>query len=146
MTLPAAFATISMGDINVELGRSRTANISLDAAENGSYATININSTSRPSSTNPATISEWYLYNHNATPPSYSFSFSTSSSTNPATACGYGYGQTLYSAASTINVSNFVYTNAELTTPFNGLSRYWHSGTNAYRITTAGGVTLIQPC
>jgi hypothetical protein len=32
---------ISMGDINVELGRTRTANISLDTAENGGYVTIN---------------------------------------------------------------------------------------------------------
>jgi hypothetical protein len=32
---------ISMGDINVELGRTRTAIISLDTAENGGYVTIN---------------------------------------------------------------------------------------------------------
>jgi hypothetical protein len=35
---------ISMGDINVELGRTRTAIISLDTAENG-YVTINARST-----------------------------------------------------------------------------------------------------
>jgi hypothetical protein len=52
---------ISMGDINVELGRTRTAIISLDTAENGGYVTINAN---KPSATNPATISEWYSYNH----------------------------------------------------------------------------------
>ncbi|WP_294962357.1 hypothetical protein [uncultured Flavobacterium sp.] len=57
---------LSMGDINVELGRTRTASISLDAAENGSYATINQNSSSKPSSSNPATISEWRGYNHTA--------------------------------------------------------------------------------
>jgi hypothetical protein len=70
MTLPAAYATISMGDINVELGRSRTSTISLNTAENGGYVTINTNSTSRPSSSDPASISEWYSYNHNASPPS----------------------------------------------------------------------------
>jgi len=58
--------SLSMGDINVELGRARTASISLDAAENGSYATINQNSSSKPSSSNPATISEWRGYNHTA--------------------------------------------------------------------------------
>jgi hypothetical protein len=62
---------ISMGDINVELGRTRTANISLDTAENGGYVTIN-GSTIKPA-TNPATISEWYSYNHSGvtdtTPP-----------------------------------------------------------------------------
>jgi hypothetical protein len=55
---------ISMGDINEELGRARTSTISLDAAENGSYVAINQNSVSKPSSTNPATISEWRGYNH----------------------------------------------------------------------------------
>lgn len=66
MTLPAAYATMSMGDINVELGRSRTAEISLDTAENGGYVAINQASGSKPSSSNPASISEWYSYNHNA--------------------------------------------------------------------------------
>lgn len=68
MTLPAAYATISMGDINVELGRSRTAYISLNSAEAGAYAEINTNSTSRPSPSDPATMSEWYGYNHSAAP------------------------------------------------------------------------------
>lgn len=61
---------ISMGQINVELGRAyTTANTSLDAAENGSYGAINQNSTYRPSGTNPAAMSEWYNYNHTAAPP-----------------------------------------------------------------------------
>jgi hypothetical protein len=67
MTLVSS-GTIRMSDINVELGRSSTANISLDAAENGSYGAINTNSASRPSSNNPAAMSEWYSYNHNAAP------------------------------------------------------------------------------
>jgi hypothetical protein len=66
MTLVSS-GPISMGDINVELGRARTSNISLDAAENGS---INANSPSKPSASNPASISEWYSYNHSATAPS----------------------------------------------------------------------------
>ena len=63
--MPAS-GTIRMSQINSELGRSSTAQISLDTAENGGYATINTASTSRPSSTNPASMSEWYGYNHNA--------------------------------------------------------------------------------
>jgi hypothetical protein len=63
MALPSS-GTISMGDINVELGRERTSTISLDAAENGSYVTINQKSISKPSDANPATISEWHGYNH----------------------------------------------------------------------------------
>ena len=77
-----------MSDINTELGRSSTATISLDSAENGSYATINTNSTSRPSSTNPASMSEWYGYNHNAAAPvtctNTSFGFNR---TNQNSAC-----------------------------------------------------------
>lgn len=59
---------LGLGDINVELGRSRTSQISLDTAENGGYGAINQNSRSRPSSTNPAAVSEWYGYNHTFVP------------------------------------------------------------------------------
>ena len=73
MTLQSS-GTIRMSNINSELGRSSTANISLDAAENGGYGAINTNSASRPSSNNPASISEWYGYDHNAAPAiSYSY-------------------------------------------------------------------------
>lgn len=68
MTMPAS-GTIRMSQINSELGRSSTSAISLDTAENGGYGTINTYSSSRPSSGNPASLSEWYSYNHNAAPP-----------------------------------------------------------------------------
>jgi hypothetical protein len=68
MTLTTAFNAISFADINVELGRSSTAEISIDTAENGGYATINLCASPKPSATNPAAISEWYSYNHLATP------------------------------------------------------------------------------
>lgn len=78
MTMPAS-GTISMSQINTELGRSSTATISLDTAENGGYAAINTNSSSRPSASNPAALSEWYSYNHSAAPArSISFSNYTS--------------------------------------------------------------------
>ena len=75
MTLVSS-GTIRMSDINTELGRSSTAQISLDTAENGGYATINTNSTSRPSSSNPASMSEWYGYNHNAASALYALYWS----------------------------------------------------------------------
>lgn len=56
--------TIRMSDINLELGRASNANISLDGAEGGLYGTINLLSPSKPSPSNPATLSEWYGYNH----------------------------------------------------------------------------------
>mgnify|MGYP001142068748 CR=1 FL=1 len=60
---------LAMSQINSELGRGSTSQISLDAAENGSYGAINTNSDFRPNSSNPAAISEWYSYNHRAAPP-----------------------------------------------------------------------------
>lgn len=66
MTLPAS-GQISFSQINTELGRSAGTTISIESAENGVYATINTLSPSYPSSTNPASISEWYSYNHNYT-------------------------------------------------------------------------------
>jgi hypothetical protein len=67
MTLPRT-GQLGLGDINAELGRSRTAQISLDTAENGGYGAINVESRFRPNATNPAAISEWYSYNHTFTP------------------------------------------------------------------------------
>jgi hypothetical protein len=69
MTLVSS-GPISMGDINIELGRARTSQISLETAENGGYVAINQNSIAKPSSTNPATINEWRGYNHAAVVPS----------------------------------------------------------------------------
>jgi hypothetical protein len=67
MAIPAT-GQIAMSAINTELGRSATAQISLDAAENGTYATINVNSFNRPNGANPAAMSEWRKYNHSALP------------------------------------------------------------------------------
>lgn len=75
MTMPAS-GTIRMSQINSELGRSSTAQISLNTAEDGGYATINTNSSSRPSSSNPASMSEWYSYNHNASASGYTLYWS----------------------------------------------------------------------
>jgi hypothetical protein len=65
MALPRS-GQLGLSQINSELGRRATSTLSLDGAENGLYGTINGNSRSRPSSTNPAAISEWYSYDHDA--------------------------------------------------------------------------------
>jgi len=75
--------SVSMMGINLELGRSSTATISLNTAEDGGYGAINQCSPSRPSSTNPASMSEWRSYNHTfacCNAPSISSNSVTSSS------------------------------------------------------------------
>lgn len=64
MALPST--NLGMGDINVEIDRSRTSQISLDSAESGDYVSINTNSEDRPNTGRPAAISEWIGYNHDA--------------------------------------------------------------------------------
>ena len=66
MALPFS-GQISTSQINTELGRTSTSEISLDTAENGGYVTLNTNSCFLPDSANPASMSEWYGYDHNAT-------------------------------------------------------------------------------
>lgn len=84
MPIPSG-GQVSMSQINQELGRASNAQISLDAAENGSYGAINTNSSSRPSGNNPAAVSEWWGYNHNACVPygTYAYDF--------CQGCGYYY-------------------------------------------------------
>lgn len=66
---------ISMAQINQELGRSSTGQISLNVYSSNGVAvvqvgtgTVNINqcSTLRPNTTAPTSITEWYGYNHTA--------------------------------------------------------------------------------
>jgi hypothetical protein len=71
MAIPSS-GPLSAQSINLELARSRTAELSIDTAENGGYGTINTSSPSRPNSGNPAAYSEWYSYDHTAGGPSFS--------------------------------------------------------------------------
>jgi hypothetical protein len=65
MALPAS-GQLGLSQINTELGRTATSQISLDTAENGGYGAINRNSRSSPNAANPASVSEWYSYDHRA--------------------------------------------------------------------------------
>jgi hypothetical protein len=58
------YGSVSASDINTELGRSATAAMGIDEAENGSYGCINAFASPKPSSGNPAYFSEWQGYNH----------------------------------------------------------------------------------
>lgn len=133
MTMPSS-GTISMSQINTELGRSSTATISLDTAENGGYATINTNSSSRPSASNPASLSEWYSYNHSAA-PARSISFSglyslgyTGSSSGTVTITGGTY--TFQAAAALYYGGGTVSANITVNGNSRSASRGGSSGTN----------------
>jgi hypothetical protein len=71
MSLPST-GPISIGDINVELGMSRTqANTSLWDMERGFYAVLNQASVNKPNQAKPCSLSEWRGYIHtDATAPS----------------------------------------------------------------------------
>jgi len=89
--------TIKMSEINTELGRSSTATISLDTAENGGYATINTSSASYPSASNPASMSEWYGYDHSASSSSgYEGTLSRDAYTESGEACSLSAVDTVY--------------------------------------------------
>lgn len=124
MALPSS-GTIKMSQINTELGRSSNAQISLDSAENGSYATINTNSASRPSAGNPARLSEWLGYNHTASGGggSYDYYYAEEYVCNGSFACSYN-GTVLVRVAAGFSPNS---------------SRYYASLVgNAYKIT--GGI------
>lgn len=70
MALPAS-GIISIGDIRTELSNTGTAPFALSKAgsQNGAtrgdgYTPINQNSSSKPNSSSPFAVSEWYSYNH----------------------------------------------------------------------------------
>lgn len=64
MSLPLS-GSISLSQINTELSRSASSQISLDSAENGTYAAVNNCSYYKPAAANPAAMSEWRGYDHN---------------------------------------------------------------------------------
>lgn len=137
MTLPASGSSISMSQINVELGRASGTLISLDTAENGGYVAINTNSPSQPSPSNPAAMSEWYSYNHTYTPPSsctnYSVGYNASSS---GTACSNFLGGVTISVGvigTSLANATFLYRSCGILTAraagwysADGVSRYWN--------------------
>ena len=144
--------TIKMSEINTELGRSSTATISLDTAENGGYATINTASTSYPSSGNPASMSEWYSYNHTASSSS-SFTVYSTGFNEDSEACNLFYNDnlTLYYGSGSpacLTTNAYVYTDEAKSTPFDG-GDLWYSSKScvkAYYITEGGYVENLKDC
>jgi len=156
MTLPAS-GQISFFDINVELGRSGTATISIDTAENGGYSVINQCSSPFPSSTNPAAITEWYSYNHNASSTLVDAGGFDYSTTSCAVACALGvdcstvmYYNTAQTAVYTTNkcqtsAANGYYANCSRTTCYT-VSGGVITGTTACTTTSTTSTTTAPPC
>lgn len=144
---------IKMSEINVELGRNSTDTISLDAAESGTYAAINTASPSYPSDARPASMSEWYSYDHSASSSGF-FNVINSGQSTSALACGLTGPDdlTLYHGTSGAFecplIGRTVYTDSAQTTPFNGQSLYWYSPScgNSYLITSSGYIEGVFTC
>ena len=88
MAVPSS-GELSLGKIRQELQASNYASgpytaaaTSLDDAENGTIATINTCSAVYPLSANPANMSEWYAYDHDAACPCFGNAFSLDVATN----------------------------------------------------------------
>jgi hypothetical protein len=75
MTLPLS-GPLEASDINVELGRSATAVMSIKDAATGVYGAINTCSPYYPNGSAPHAYSEWYGYNHLAPCLNSNFAFS----------------------------------------------------------------------
>ena len=117
--------TIKMSEINTELGRSSTATISLDSAESGTYATINTASASYPNDARPASISEWYSYDH-STASGYSGNISERSNSDSNEACGG------------LEVETAVYKNGTSSTPVQGDAFFTNSGLSTNLVPNEG--------
>ena len=152
-----------MSQINTELGRTSTATISLDDAESGVYGAINTGSTSYPLDARPASISEWYSYNHTAAPPPKSSTSFTlfgegfqSSKGEEDGACVYGMSDDfeLYFNIGTGTgnacpaMSTQVFVDSGGTQPFGGKNMWWYSDmcAAAYYITPEGYIEGVDSC
>lgn len=110
--------TIKMSEINTELGRTSTATISLDDAESGVYATINTASASYPNNAQPASMSEWYSYDHSSA-SGYEGTISARSNSSSNEACeGLEVETTVYKngTSSTPAVGDQIFTDSALST------------------------------
>ena len=110
--------TIKMSEINTELGRTSTATISLDSAESGTYATINTASSSYPNNARPASMSEWYSYDHSAA-SGYEGTISERSTSSSNEACGGLEAETTVyknGTSSTPVAGDYLFTNSGLST------------------------------
>lgn len=144
---------LKMSEINTELGRTSTAQISIDDAESGVYATINTASASYPNGARPAAVSEWYSYDHTASSSGF-FTLINSGQSSSAAACGLTGPDslTLYHGTSGVyecpSLGRTLYTDSAQTSPFDGQNLYWYSPScgKSYLITSSGFLEGVFTC
>lgn len=138
---------ISIGDINVELGRSRTtSNTSLNSAETGGITPLRTTASPKPNGNNPNTLSEWYGYQHNV---AYIYLlYEGSSEGDNATCSSYSpYEIGLYSSSETLSIGTIMYSNEALTFPAYGpFTYYYASGDTLITINSSGVITSMFSC
>lgn len=137
MALPLS-GTLTMNQIRTELGIPSQAPFSLDTAENGGYVALNPCSPYQPSSGNPASISEWYGYNHTInccggspcyTHTGWAFSYDC------ASACAGPFTGSVYSCCATLGVNCSIAVNGTNCQPYYpAISGYLSNGTVCYTV------------
>jgi hypothetical protein len=146
MPLPSE-GSLKMSDINTELGRSSTSNISLEDASLGVYGSINTNSTSRPNSSSPHTMEEWRGYNHGASAPAPNTTKLSDSPTGGPCEPNGNISVNIYSDLEFWQTDQVVYSDENLETPFDGGGNWWQAEGDIYaNITNEGIVSEFQQC
>jgi hypothetical protein len=138
-----ASGQLSLGDIATEMGVS-PSNVSLTTQ---STTGINTNSESKPDGSTPHAVSEFYSYDHSASPSLTAFNVDENSYEDGDSACAFGEPNTEWyhdGAGAYPTDGDTVYTDSDGTTnPGDGV--YWMD-TPASFIVTGGTVSDVTPC
>ena len=138
---------ISFGTLNSALGRG-DSETSLASASLGYYETINTASISRPNTTAPYSISEWYGYNSTAIATT-AIEISDESAKDAVDACAFSIATPVYHNGDTDfpDIGNFIFTDAEGVNTFNGGENYWKiTGNMTIQINSSGEVLNKADC
>jgi len=138
-----ASGQLSLGDIAIEMGVS-PSNVSLTTQ---STTGINTNSTSKPDGSTPHAVSEFYSYDHSASPSLTAFNVDATPYEGGEVACSEGFANTTWyhgGGGDYPTDGDTVYTDSGgSTNPEDGT--YWMD-TPASFIVTGGTVSDVTPC
>ena len=138
-----ASGQLSLGDIATEMGVS-PSNVSLTTQ---STTGINTNSESKPDGSTPHAVSEFYSYDHSASPPLTAFNVDENTYGDPSSACASGTSNAEWyhdGAGAYPTDGDTVYTDSGGTTnPSDGI--YWMDNNSVINI-SSGVVTQSASC